>query len=329
MSPSLFYENNDMQHRTFNFATIVLLVGFYFVTVLSDATAEGKAFSLETTEHGKVLKTADGRTVFQYMVRKPAGTNLSANSTCCLFPVNTPMGTRIVDFAPGDHRHHRGIFLAWHAMEFSQRADFWGWGEMAPTDGCKIVNQEVDLVGSDESTAHLAIKNQWRIGQKTVMEERLSIDVRQMQAVFVIDLHFQLTPTVDLTIDQTAFGGFCVKSRQDGKRVFFNPKGEVKLPSPHHLKPETDWPSSPWYDYTIALDDGKTAGIAVMDHPKNPPTKWHNSLSLAMINPCIVANGPQRVKKGETLSLRYRLVVHDGRTPEKLLQTLWATWPGT
>ena len=67
------------------------------------------AFTLTPDEHGMVLKAPDGKTVFRYMTRKPAKTNLSANSVCCLYPVNTPSGVRAVDFAPGDHRHHRGI----------------------------------------------------------------------------------------------------------------------------------------------------------------------------------------------------------------------------
>ena len=46
-----------------------------------------------------------------------------------------PSGERAVDFAPGDHRHHRGVFLAWHATEGQKPADFWGWGKFTPTDG--------------------------------------------------------------------------------------------------------------------------------------------------------------------------------------------------
>jgi hypothetical protein len=323
-------QETEMQRLLATLTATFLFIGLcVFLPATTANSADGKVYSLEKTEHGKVLKTADGRTVFQYMTRKPAGTNLSANSTCCLFPLNTPEGIRVVDFAPGDHRHHRGVFLAWHAMEFSERADFWGWGEMAPTAGCEIVNRDISLVATNHKSAQLAIRNQWMIKKRVRLEEQLTINVQQQEEVFVIDMHFQLTPTTDLTIDRTAFGGFCVKSRQDGKGVFFNPQGKVSLPPPHHLKPETDWPSSPWYDYTIALADGQTAGIAVMNHPENPATKWHNLISIAMINPCIVANGPLKLKKDQTLSLRYRLVVHDGRAPEKLLQTLSSDWRGS
>lgn len=281
--------------------------------------SETAAFRLEKSSHGKKLLAPDGRTVFQYMIRKPAGTNLSANSTCCLYPLNTPQGVRVVDLAPGDHRHHRGVFLAWHAMEFGKRADFWGWGEMAPTDNRRIINRVINLLDANQDYAKLLIKNDWQINKQTVLDEELTITAREKDATYLLDLEYRLTPTENMTLDRSAFGGFCVKSRQDGKRAFFNPQGEVDLPSPHHLQPETDWPNAPFYDYTFTLDAGPIAGITVISHPKNPPTKWHNLLSIAMINPCIVAENSVKVEKGASLFLQYRLIVHDGPRPNALL----------
>ena len=95
-----------------------------------------------------------------------------------------------------------------------------------------------------------------------------------------------------MTLKQTAFGGFCVKARKDGKSAYSDPKGEVKLPNPHHLKPETDWPAAAWYDFTTELAGGKKIGVAVVDHADNPPSVWHNLAPIAMVNPCIVATGP-------------------------------------
>jgi hypothetical protein len=123
-------------------------------------------------------------------------------------------------------------------------------------------------------------------------------------------------------LKQSAFGGFCVKSRKDGKAVYSSPEGAVTRPAPHHLQPETDWPAAAWYDYTIALTNGKTIGATVVDHPGNPPSPWHNLDVIAMINPCIVAPGPVTLKTGQPLRLRYRLIAHDGPAPPALLKKL-------
>ncbi len=286
-------------------------------------------FTLVPDPHGRVLKDPDGRTVFRYMTKKPTETKLSANSVCCLYPLNTPSGERVVDFAPSDHPHHRGIFLAWHsisAKKARKKADFWGWGAWAPTDGRRIKNSSVQLLQADSDRAMLEVCNDWLVENRKMIDEITFIVARRQESAYIVDLNYHLTPAMDITLDKTAFGGFCAKARKDGDGSYYNPNGLVKLPDPHHLKPETDWPASDWYDYTMNLNNGKTIGVAILDHPANPTTTWHNLAPIAMVNPCIVAPGPVEIKKGQTLQLRYRLVAHDGPTPVKLLKSLTDEW---
>ena len=308
------------------------VLGVFLVAVLGmtslglAAEAKTGSFTLVPDEHGMVLKTPDGRTVLRYMTKKPAESKLTANSVCCLFPVRTPSGEDVVEFAPSDHPHHRGVFLTWHAMQGKKAADFWGWGEFAPTKDRVIQSRGVKLVKADAKGAEIAVRNAWVAEGETMIKEATTIAAREVKGAYVIDLDFRLTPTSDVTLRQTAFSGFCVKSRKDGKAAYYNPAGEVKLPAPHHLKPETDWPAADWYDYTIELTGVKTVGVAVLDHPGNPPTMWHNLGPIAMVNPCIVAKGPVTIKQGEPLRLRYRLVVHDGPTPKETLAGLAKQW---
>jgi len=284
-------------------------------------------FTLSPDPHGQTLRTPDGRTVFRYLTEKPPESNLAANSACCLYPLNTPAGVRVVDLAPGDHRHHRGVFLAWHSMTFGEtRADFWGWGAHTPTEDRVIRNRSLQLESGDAQQAVVAVRNDWFIGDRVVLEEALRIIVRERAQAYVIDLDFTLTPRVGVTLDRSAFGGFCVKGRQDGQGAFYGPQGRITLPAPHHLKPESDWPAAAWYNYTIQLDQGPTVGVAVFDHPGNPPTLWHNIAGIAMTNPCIVAPAAVEWDADQPQRLRYRLVVHDGPPPFDLLAALGGTW---
>lgn len=304
-----------------------------------------RAFKLAQDPHGMILKAPDGRTVFRYMTKKPAKTNLAANSTCCFHPLYTPDGVRLTDLAPGDHHHHRGVFLAWHTMEFREKADFssfgptgpthgwnisrgdfWGWGEFAPTKGRIIKNLGIKLIKSDSKYAELEIRNAWIINEKTMMNEATSVTVREQNAVYVIDLDYQLTPVVDLVLNHTAFGGFCVRARNDGTSYYAKSDGKIELPDPHYSVPELNWPAADWYDYTIKLKNNKTIGVAVLDHPDNPASTWHNPRYVWMVNPCIVAKGPVAVKQSKMLRLRYRLVVHDGPMPAGLIEELSAKW---
>ena len=310
-----------------------------------EAVENKDCYHLAPDKHGVVLKAPTGKTVFRYMTVKPKKTNLAANSVCCFHPLNTPSGERLTALAPGDHHHHRGVFLAWHTMDFWEkadfsqfgptgptygwnisRADFWGWGEFAPTQGRVIKNRKVYLAKADAEEAELRIHNDWITNERVMMTEHTSAKVREQDGVYVIDLDYRLTPMLALTLNHTAFGGFCVRARNDGDSYYATAEGKVQLPDPHYSVPELNWPARRWYDYTIELDNGKTIGVGVIDHPDNPPATWHNPRYVWMVNPCIVAAGPVQVKKGKTLRLRYRLVVHDGPTPVELLKKLSSHW---
>jgi hypothetical protein len=334
--------------RTLSIGVIpAVVLAFVLPGVSPAAEGETPTFALGPDEHGVVLKTPDGRTVFRYMTKKPEKTNLKANSVCCFHPLNTPSGERLTDLAPGDHHHHRGVFLAWHTVEFREKADFsafgptgpthgwnitrgdfWGWGQYAPTDGVVIKSRGVKLLDADAKCAKLGIKNAWTIHDRVLMHESTAVDVTDRSGVYVLDLDYRLTPRIDLMLNHTAFGGFCVRARNDGDSYYATPDGKVTLPDPHYSVPELNWPAADWYDYTIKLKSGKTVGCAVVEHLDNPPSTWHNPRYVWMINPCIVDRGPVKVKGGDTLRLRYRLIVHDGPTPVDLLNRLAGAFRG-
>ncbi len=306
-------------------------------------------YSLKAAEDGMVLENPRGQLVLQYLTRKPAGSALAANSTSCFHPVHTPAGIRVTDLAPGDHHHHRGVFLAWHAMQFQwpmdfssfgprrptsglmiDRADFWGWGQHGPTEGCVIKNRDVQLVAADADHARLQIVDDWTVHDQTMMTQVMHVDVREVPDAYVVDLDYMLTPVADkeLVLHPSSFGGFCVRARNDGQSYYADADGEVQLPDPWFSEPQLNWPARRWYDFTITLhgdnqqDNGRTVGCAVVDHPDNPPATWHNPRYIWMINPCIVAAGPVTATADAPLRLRYRLVIHDGPTPRALIEEL-------
>jgi hypothetical protein len=114
--------------------------------------------------------------------------------------------------------------------------------------------------------------------------------------------------------------------RKDGRTEYHSPGGVARLPNPVHVKPETDWPDAPWYGASLALPGGVLVGAAVINHPSNPPTLWHNHRDIRMINPCIVAPAAVRVEPSHPLVLRYRVVAFDGAVPSAELGKLAAAF---
>jgi hypothetical protein len=306
-----------------------------------DAAAADAAIGAARTNDAVVV-TSGGHDVVRYQLKKPADVKLPVDSGCYFHPLTTPAGVVITDVAPADHPHHRGVFLAWVETHGKVDADFWGWGEHAPIKGRRIVNREVGEVGSDSGSgpsgstaaaARFTVHNEWLAGDEAVMREdlRVAAHAASEAKANVLDLTYTLTPAADLTLTRWAFSGFCVRTL--GKEAApeltaSGPGGEVTLPNPSHLKPESDWPAAPWYDYTLKLKDGKVAGVAVIDHPKNPPSLWHNHRDVRMLNPCVVAPDKVVLKANEPLVLRYRVVAHDGPVAKEQLDKLAREWRG-
>ncbi len=269
-----------------------------------------------------VVLRAGGKEVARYHRSKPRGTKLSVESACFFHPLKTPAGVTVTDLAPDDHPHHRGVFLAWVEMHGARDADFWGWGQHAPKDGRAIVNREVDLLSESAFRA----RNEWMGEGTPLVRETLEASASAPRGAHVLDLVYTLVAEADLTLAQWAFSGFCVRVRKDGKVEIRDPRGEVALPQPKHTEPRSNWPAAPWYAFTVRLADGASVGAAVIDHPGNPPSLWHNMRGIGMLNPCIVAPDSVVLKAGKPLVLRYRVVAYDGGAPVELLNRLAGDW---
>ena len=322
----------------------VVLAGF----PLSAQTPGAGAYTLAPVTHGVQLKTPDGRVVLEYMTKKPDNVGLTSPSVACFHPVNTPSGERVTNLAPDDHPHHRGMYIAWHDAEFRQpidltrrtptsalygwsitKADFWGWGQYAPRDGRLIQNRDVKLASADARRAQIDIHNDWTVNDRKMAEETTITTVAERDGVYVIDVAFRLAVLVDYQLNKQSFSGFNFQARKDGESHYTYAGGTVMLPDAHYSVPELNWPGAPWYGYVVKLASGKTVGAAVLDHPSNPPATWHESRGLWMLNPNIAALGPVTIKTNAPLTLRYRVVVHDGDTPTALVNKLSDEWRAT
>ena len=210
----------DLDRREFLMGTTGLALG---------RLPQSRPYVLEPTAAGRVLRSGDGRTAFEYLTSKPAGSLLSAESACCFHPLNTPSGERITALAPKDYTTHRGLFFAWHAMEFRMpepvRADFWGWGRWAPTAGRVIRNHDIRLVKAGPTSAEIEIQNEWMIDGRRVMVEATTAVWHEETGANALDSTYRLMPEVSATVDWQAFGGFCARAATTGSRGSRTPRG--------------------------------------------------------------------------------------------------------
>ncbi len=305
-------------HRLPPLAIVIIAVG----SLAQGLFAAEPKWTLRPGPDGATVVAPSGRDVFGYLKTKPAGSALSANSACGIYPLLTPSGQSVAALAPKDHPHHRGVFFAWYEVDGFAKADFWGWGAHAPTEDRRIVNTSLRMGEKSADQGRLLVENEWRVADQVMLREALTVTSRTLPEGNWHELTFVLTPVGEVTVPRAAFSGFCVKCEAGADPQVSSPEGPVKLPAPKHDDPSTGWPDAAWYDYTARLGTGKTAGVAVLSHPSNPPTRWHNPVGIAMLNPCLLMDGDLKLHPARPLTLRYAVFAHDGPVPAAALDRL-------
>src|SRR5439155_4077827 len=204
--------------------------------------------------------------------------------------------------------------------------DFWAEGK---GHGQIVCRQHAKPKAADNQGSIVTL-NEWQTadGHKVLDETRtLRLynfgDTRLF--VFDIDLHASAMP---ITFGDTKEGSFGIRindriTEKSGNGKLENAEGKTGM--------KNCWGYvSAWCDYSGALD-GRTVGLAILDHPKNPyPACWHSrDYGLMAANPFGRARSGfpamkgrtdlVKLDKGERLKLRYGLLIHPGDAKESKL----------
>jgi hypothetical protein len=243
---------------------------------------------------------------FLYPVIGPTGSNVARN-----WPMGDAHGEE------HDHPHHKSL---WYAHGDLNGVDFWS---------------ESDKAGTTEHVAFTKIESGREFGtieskQKLVSKEGKTIatDDRTIR-IYARDgearmLDYEITIHAshgDLTLGDTKEGSMAIRltpsMRLKGKI------GEGHIVNSAGDRDDDTWGKrAAWCDYYGPVD-GKTAGVAIFDHPSNPrhPTWWHvRNYGLFAANPFGVhyfekkpaGAGDLNVPSGESVTFRYRFLFHHG-----------------
>ncbi len=191
--------------------------------------------------------------------------------------------------------------------------------------GAQIVQQEIVEVKSLGDTARLVTRDDWKNGNDRVCKDERTIvfgtghdDARWVD--------FAITMTAsngDLTFGDTKEGTFALRVA-DSMRVDAKQGGHIVNSEGQENEAAWGMPAR-WVDYTGPVD-GETVGIAFMSHPKSfrSVPRWHvRTYGLFAVNPFgqhdfphheAAKQGAVTIKEGDSITLRYRVLLHRGKT---------------
>jgi hypothetical protein len=277
------------------------------------------------------------------------------NAKPFLYPLLAPDGVRVTrgwpveKGLPGDvttdHVHQKSVWFchgdiipegielkARTADRHGKGVDFWSETkdkEGKPRHGWMTVVK----VGEPKQVAknHVSVEthNEWKTpeGVKILDEVRVIHFVERPEGrLFGFDITLKAA-VCPIVFGDTKEGSFGIRTHDalrpslpDGATVT-TAEGKVITPPKKDNLPIWGYPAA-WIDYSGKVD-GKAVGIAVFDHPKNPPANWHvRAYGLNAANPFgrsqsgfPTQKGKEdlmRMEKGSELKLKYAVYAHTG-----------------
>ena len=227
---------------------------------------------------------------------------------------------------PGVTLTHTGPYLGHSATQARcgvNGIDFWSEGK----DHGNIVHRKFSVVKGGKQ-AVIVSHNDWLSADgKKVCEDIRRLTFGAEGSSYWIDFDTTVTASEGpVKFGDTKEGSFGVRVAGSMK-VTAKPAGHVI--NTHGDKDVKAWgKAAPWVDYYgTAVPKGKVVGIAIMNHPASfrYPTYWHvRTYGLFTANPFGLhhfksdnsIDGSHQMKKGETMTLHYRVLIHPGDVKE-------------
>lgn len=294
-----------------------LIGALAFCFVSASFELYGAEFTVEENEHGVTVKI-DGELFTNYLITsedprlpKPI-----------LWPVIGPTGKPVTRAFPMerikgeafDHPHQRSF---WFTHGEVGGADFWAEGRGRGT----IAHRKFTQVEGG-SQAVIASENEWLDGEgKKLLDDSRRLVFRADGDSRTIDFDVVLTAADDpVKFGDTKEGSFGVRVAPSMK-VDAGQGGRIV--NAEGVTDRAAWgKQSPWVDYHGPVD-GEVVGIAILNHPSSfrYPTYWHvRTYGLFAANPFgwhhfqgnDAVDGSYTLQPGESLTLRYRVLLHKG-----------------
>lgn len=264
-----------------------------------------------------------------------------------LYPLRSATGKLItrhfpmekLEGEPTDHPHQRGL---WFAHERVNGFDFWNneADYKTPIRG-RIEVTKVSDVKNGPDAGSFKFEADWNDPEgKKLLTEARTMTFRKTATQRIIDVDLTLTAAVDATFGDSKDGAFGIRLAAALQEPNSGPgksgntiTGTGLITNAEGEKSKAAWgkPSN-WVDYSGEVE-GEKVGVTIFDHPANARrARWHvrdyglfaaNPFGLKVFTGDKTQDGNFTLKTGESLRLRYRMIIHPGDGKSAGLEKLW------
>ena len=228
------------------------------------------------------------------------------------FPVNGPSNASVTSMRNANYPHHSSLFFGCDRVN---DGNYWQEG----LERGQIISLRADILETGGEKAVIVNECIWRRpGADAPIKDKRTITVTApSKDKFFIDFDVTMEMLLDVTILKTNHSLFSGRMDPDlaviNGGIMINAEGETG-------EKGTFGKRSAWIDYH-GKRMGGTEGMAILQHPSNEwfPSPWFTrDYGFFSPTPMYWPENEEttNLKKGDTINLRYRVIVHSGNHKE-------------
>jgi len=282
------------------------------------------------TDRGVTIKIGD-QLFAEYLTK--------SNTKPIIWPIIGPAGKPMTRTYPmgeaagekQDHPHHRSLWFTHGAVN---DIDFWA--EVSKKNNLGQQRHREFVTVQSGPQALVVTRNDWigPDGKKVLEDERRIVFGADAQRRW-IDFDITLTASEGpLVFGDTKEGSFGVRVNETMK---VDAKLGGKIVDSEGRTDKDAWgKTASWVDYQGPVD-GQTVALTIMNHPKSfhYPTHWHvrtyglfaaNPFGIKDFDPKQSAVEPFTLPKGQSISLYYRVLLHNGDEVQGRVAEMYLTY---
>lgn len=293
--------------------------------------ASASAQTLTVSETEKEIRVMNGdkpvMTYHKAVVQPPPEAPPVFARSGFIHPLHAPSGGVVTGIHPEDHYHHLGLWHAWvHGEHEGKPVDFWNLkaqtGRVQFVKTLKTQTQE-DSAGFSVEQEQLRYRDGKGGEPLVVLRENLTVTTRSVDGAYEIDYDITQTNVSESALVLPAYrygGGIAYRAPLD-----WDKENSDYLTNEGKTRKDSHTTRAKWVAMHGPTDKGG-ATVTILCHPKNHDAPQHVRTwddGRIFFNYVPIQETGWEIKAGETITLRYRVVISDGTATAADLDKRW------